>query len=186
MPVDGYKASSHQDILKELPVLYDKLKEQIEHPHDISKLLDKGNGQVWLRKKLLSKTELLYKDKDIKGCYVFVDGNKPIYVGISRTICQRIVQHVARSSNHNSASLAYQIAINRYCEDNNIAVDTVDKKTLSDIQNCDNRYFRKAKERLGHFCVAYIPIDNDLLLHIFEPYAAVRLQTGRYNSFRTH
>jgi hypothetical protein len=43
------------------------------------------------------------------GCYVFLDGQRSIYVGISRSVLSRIRQHVLGKT-HSDASLAYQLA----------------------------------------------------------------------------
>ena len=42
---------------------------------------------------------------DISGCYTLVEGNEPIYVGISRTLISRLKQHVTGKT-HFDASLA--------------------------------------------------------------------------------
>jgi len=44
----------------------------------------------------------------------------------------------------------------------------------------------RAREMIGAFDVAYVEVDNPLVLHVFEPYAALELGTGGWNTFETH
>ena len=46
--------------------------------------------------------------------------------------------------------------------------------------------FDAAKEHLKTLRAAFIELDNDLELHIFEAYAAMELDTSRWNTLRTH
>lgn len=47
---------------------------------------------------------------DFFGCYVFVEGDRPIYLGISRKVLSRLREHI-RGRTHSKASLAYAIAL---------------------------------------------------------------------------
>src|SRR5664280_539252 len=51
----------------------------------------------------------LRRSSDFSGCYVLLREGKPFYVGISRTVVQRLRQHVTGNT-HFDASLAYQMA----------------------------------------------------------------------------
>ena len=46
--------------------------------------------------------------------------------------------------------------------------------------------FFSAQERLRQMRVAFIEITNDLELYLFEVFAAMRLDTDTWNTFRTH
>jgi hypothetical protein len=48
------------------------------------------------------------------------------------------------------------------------------------------RHFAAAKARLATHRVAYVVIRNPLELYIFEAYAAMALDTARWNTFETH
>jgi len=53
----------------------------------------------------------------------------------------------------------------------------------------DQEFFAKFKisqTRLASMSVAYVEIQNDLELYLFEAYAAMKLDTSDFNSFRTH
>ena len=46
--------------------------------------------------------------------------------------------------------------------------------------------FLSVKARLHKMAVAFIDIENDLEQYLFEVYAAMKLDTGKWNTFRTH
>jgi hypothetical protein len=46
--------------------------------------------------------------------------------------------------------------------------------------------FLSAQNRLRSLHMAYVPIENDLELYLFEVYAAMELNTHEWNTFRTH
>ncbi|RUL80155.1 hypothetical protein EKH80_01620 [Dyella choica] len=117
------------------------------------------------------------RTKDFPGCYVFLDNGTPVYVGISRSVVKRLVQHL-NSSSHFTASLAYKMAS-----------DELPHEMTRDEAMKDDKFsklFCSAKERLQSMSVAYIEIENDLELYIFEVYASMRLDTSKWNTFRTH
>ena len=53
--------------------------------------------------------ESLGRAEDFRGCYVFVDGTRPFYVGISKKVIERVRQHL-RGRTHFEATLAYRMA----------------------------------------------------------------------------
>ena len=46
--------------------------------------------------------------------------------------------------------------------------------------------FFSAQERLRQMSVAFVEVGNDLELYTFEVFAAMRLDTDTWNTFRTH
>jgi hypothetical protein len=46
--------------------------------------------------------------------------------------------------------------------------------------------FLSAQGRLRQTSVAFVEISNDLELYLFEVYAAMKLDTDTWNTFRTH
>src|SRR5262249_2200151 len=50
---------------------------------------------------------------DFPGCYVFLDAGTPVYVGISRGVIKRLIQHLNYDS-HYSVSLVYRMASEEY------------------------------------------------------------------------
>jgi predicted GIY-YIG superfamily endonuclease len=117
------------------------------------------------------------KEKEFKGCYVFIEGRKPIYVGISKHVRRRLKQHLNANS-HNDSSFVYNIAKAMKEE-----IKTF-RKTFK-----DQRYqepFQQARERVRQCAVAWVKIDDSLELYLFEAYACMELGTSDYNSFETH
>lgn len=117
------------------------------------------------------------RQSDFPGCYVFIDGTKPIYVGISRTVVRRLVQHLSTDT-HFSASLVYRMASEDYPH------EMKRDQAMKDVQ-FRNVFFR-VQERLQAMSFAFIEIPNDLELYTFEVYAAMSLDTDTWNTFRTH
>jgi len=119
----------------------------------------------------------LRQSNDFSGCYVLLQEGKPVYVGISRTVVQRLRQHVTGKT-HFDASLAYRMATNK----------TGHKMKRSDaMQHPSFRLaFDEARALLRDCSVAFIGIDNPLELYLFEAYCAMELDTCEWNTFRTH
>ena len=118
----------------------------------------------------------LRRSSDFSGCYVLRE-EKPFYVGISRTVVQRLRQHVTGST-HFDASLAYRMATDK----------TGHEMKRSDAMQdpAFRTAFDQARGLLRDCCVAFIEIDNPLELYLFEVYCAMELDTCEWNTFRTH
>jgi hypothetical protein len=114
---------------------------------------------------------------DFSGCYVLLEGQRPVYVGISRRVLSRLRQHV-RGRTHFDASLAYRIAQGRR--------PTVGSRTTAMGNASFGAEFEKAKQYLAVLRVSFVEIQNPLELYVFEAYAAMSLRTHEWNTFRTH
>ena len=114
---------------------------------------------------------------DFKGCYVFVEEIRPIYVGISRTVLRRLRQHV-KGQTHFDASLAYRMAT----ADHPHQLTRHDAMTMKDFRTA----FEQAQEYLRRLSVAFVEIQNPLELYLFEAYCAMELDTSIWNTFATH
>jgi predicted GIY-YIG superfamily endonuclease len=121
--------------------------------------------------------EQLDRSSDFAGCYVLLENTDPFYVGISRSVVQRLSQHV-KGRTHYDASLAYKIA----CENQNHGL----KRDAAMKDRVFKEKFRKAQAYLKSLNVAFIEIHNDLELYLFEVYCAMKLNTSKWNTFRTH
>lgn len=117
------------------------------------------------------------KPVDFPGCYVFFDSGKPVYVGISRSVVKRLTQHLNYDS-HYSASLVYRMASEEYPH------EMKRDQAMKDDQF--RAVFFAVQSRLREMTVAFIEIHNDLELYLFEVYAAMKLDTDTWNTFRTH
>jgi len=119
----------------------------------------------------------MHKSEDFCGCYVLIERRKPFYVGISRRVVHRLIQHV-RGRSHYDASLAYRIA----CGTKRHSLTR--RKAMQ--EKAFKGAFQKAKDRLRRMKVAFVEINDPVELHLFEVYCAMELHTGRWNTFRTH
>ena len=120
--------------------------------------------------------ESLGRAEDFRGCYVFADGTRPFYVGISKKVIERVRQHL-RGRTHFEATLAYRMA-ERGTAKRTRAVNMSDPAF--------SERFERQKKRLARSQVAFVEVSNPLELYLFEVYAAMALGTGRWNSFETH
>jgi len=170
MPIDNCPHSFEDLTTSVLPTLFKKLQAQIKTaiPAD-----------TFVGFKSASKLALAKADRkiDFPGCYVFIDKEKPVYVGISRSVIKRLVQHLNFES-HYSASLVYRIASDEFPHEMKRDQAMKDEQFRS--------VFLSAQGRLRQTKIAYIEIDNDLTLYLFEVFAAMRLDTDTWNTFRTH
>ena len=118
----------------------------------------------------------LGRSADFRGCYVFVDGTRPFYVGISKKVIERVRQHL-RGRTHFEATLAYRMA------------ERGTAKRTRDVNMSDPAFserFERQKKHLARSQVAFVEVSNPLELYLFEVYAAMALGTGLWNSFETH
>ena len=114
---------------------------------------------------------------DVSGCYVLMEGYKPIYVGISRHIFNRRAQHVGRGD-HLTATLAYRMAAHDAPHVKFAAAAMADPAF--------RKIFDARRKYLLGLNVAVVEIPNPVELYIFEAYAAMELDTAYWNTFATH
>jgi len=127
----------------------------------------------------LAHDGLMAMANDFKGVYVFLEGTKPIYTGISRKVISRIHQHV-KGKNHFSASLAFNIGKHKAL---------IEGSDLSNAKRGDISYKEHicpAQKFLLTQNVAFHPMEDDISLYLFEVYCAMRLNTLFMNDFGTH
>lgn len=170
MAIDKCRYSFRDLATTVLPSHMKRMRIALKKPLSMSKFAQSGVGP----KSILALVE---HSKDFAGCYVIVKNKRPIYVGISRSVITRISQHV-KGKTHFDASFAYRIATARFSHDMHRAVAMSDPKFRKE--------FSKARKYLNSSRVAFIEIENDLELYLFEAYCAMELKTSRWNTFRTH
>jgi len=168
--IDGCRHTFAQLVATVLPGHLKRLRRAMRSPWRAADLARSGVGP-----KTFAKSVGL--ESDLSGCYVFMRGARPIYVGISRGVLARIRQHL-RGRSHFDASLAYSIARDRQ--------RTRGKRGDAMKHPRFRRAFRAAQRYLRRLNVAAVVIDNPLELYLFEAYAAMKLQTSKWNTFRTH
>lgn len=107
------------------------------------------------------------------GLYIFYEGTKPVYVGISRKVVKRVKQHMC-GKRHNEASLAYLIAK----EKSGFGGERKDMK--------DNEEFQQIKRKMREeWKIRIIEVDDPYVRYFSEIYFAAKLKTC-WNDFETH
>jgi hypothetical protein len=170
LPIDGYRFSFEELTQTVLPQHFSRLEEARRTPRPSEHFV----GFKTVTRKALERAG---KSRDFAGCYVFLDGGTPIYVGISRGVIKRLIQHLNYDS-HYSASLVYRMACDEYPH------EMKRDQAMKDDQF--RQAFLSVKARLHKMAVAFIEIENDLEQYLFEVYAAMKLDTAKWNTFRTH
>jgi hypothetical protein len=170
MPIDSCKYTFKEMAATVLPQYMAMLRTPLTEPFQMSLFCKPGVGV----KSILST---LGRSKDFSGCYVLLKSGKAFYVGTSRTVVQRLQQHV-KGETHFNASLAYGMANNKFPHE------------MTRDEAMANAEFRKefdvARTLLQNSSVAFIEIDNPLELYLFEAYCAMELDTCEWNTFKTH
>lgn len=118
-----------------------------------------------------------------RGIYVFFEHENPIYVGRSDRMKERIQQHGRPSSGHNSAPFAFNLAKDAAKRK---GIDVNKKRDELEKGPAFRDLFKKAKESVLLMSVQVIKIDDPILQTLFEVYAAIALNTTKYNDFETH
>ena len=140
------------------------------------KLVDDGIiKKSWLREYYTRSGKIKI---DFKGLYIYIYEDTPIYVGISKGVIGRTLQHL-KGHSHNTSSLAFNISLMRYEIQNGKQYNGHRKKFdfKTDVT--------PSKEFLLKQKIAFIPITNDVELYLFEIYCAMKLQC-LLNKFETH
>lgn len=174
MSIDGCDRTFHELATESLPAYMRTLRGRMARPIPMTLFTTKGLGPVGIRRELALA-------KDPRGCYVLIDSGRPVYVGISKRIIQRLYEHV-RGTDHLSATLAYRIAAMEHPHGMNAAAAMKDPEF--------RRHFADTRKRLTSFGTAFVEIENPLELYVFEAYCALELDTGfdasGWNTFVTH
>ncbi len=170
MAIDNCLHTFQQLSATELPILKQTLDGLMRSAHNASDFAIVGHGVKTILKRL-------NMPKDIPGLYIFVEEGKPLYVGISRNVIQRLRQHLTGGT-HFDASLAYMMA--------EVAAGT-GKKRSDHMEDPDFlEAFDKAQDRLKRCKVAFIEISDAVTRYLFEVYAAMQYDTKEWNHFETH
>jgi len=139
-----------------------------------------------LLKQLTSQPRRPWNDRGIlpeKGIYVFYDGEKPIYVGRTNNMRQRLQQHCNPSSGHNSATFAFNMAKREAIKQ---GMNVKRSRSQLEADPAFSELYLKAKARVSKMPVRVIEIDDPIIQTLFEVYAVMCLDTKEYNDFDTH
>ena len=99
MAIDGCPHDFQAPAFDVLPAHMEKLRTHMRTPVRMAEFAVSGDGPKTIARRHGFEGK-------ISGCYVLMEGDRPIYVGISRHVFQRLDQHVGRGD-HRKATLAY-------------------------------------------------------------------------------
>lgn len=170
MPIDQYEHDFQHLADVDLPSYMKELEGGMDDPIFMAEFAVEGVGVSGLCRRL-------GLEGDFPGCYILMEEKAPVYVGISKNVLQRLRQHV-RGTTHFDASLAYRIAAHKMPHQHT--------RSKAMEQEAFKFEFDVAKGYLRSLSVAYVKILNPLALYVFEPYCAMRFNTGKWNTFETH
>ena len=170
MPIDGCRYCFDELVSNVLPGYMRQLRKRMAEPIPMSELAVLGEGPTTIARRYGLAG-------DLRGCYVLLDEDRPIYVGISRFVLSRVRQHLLGRS-HYDATLAYTMTARK------LGGNGTRNDAMQDAEFM--AAFAAAKARLAQLNVAFVEIDNAVERHLFEVYAAMELGTSDWNSFETH
>ncbi len=110
------------------------------------------------------------------GVYLLSE-DRPLYVGRSDNIAGRVLMHSRRSSDHHSATFAFNLARSHF------PADVPRRELLRDPEF--QWYFDRAKDGVRHMTVRAVAIPDPIEQTVFEVYAHLALDTP-FNSFEVH
>ena len=116
------------------------------------------------------------------GVYLFSDGERYRYVGQTRDLRRRLGQHTRPSGTHNSATLAFLIAVE---EATLSGLDVQRSRAKLQADPVFAEHFGRAKETVASWDVQYIELNEPNVRTLFEVYVHQALRTD-LNSFQTH
>ena len=119
-----------------------------------------------------------------KGIYVFYEKGKPIYVGRSNRMKDRILEHGRKSSGHGSATFAFNLAQEKTGFKSGHESDKGREQIQKDPEFTPT--FDTQKERVSQMKVQVVGIEDQFVQTIFEVYAVLALCTTHYNYFNNH
>jgi len=132
-------------------------------------------------KPLLNRNELT--DIPKSGVYVFYREGEPLYVGRSNRLKERMQEHGRPSSDHYSATLAFNMAKEKMNYKSN-GHRLAPRNDLEKAPGFKEAFFRTRKQ-VAEMQVRVIEIEDQIEQAMFEIYAHLALNT-KYNDFRTH
>lgn len=119
-----------------------------------------------------------------KGIYLFSDGARPMYVGRTKNLKRRIVNHCGNGSRENQAVFAFKLA--RETTGKPKAAYTTDGSRAALMKDpAFAASFTEAKKRVRRMDLRFVEEPDSLRQALLEMYVAVVLRTP-YNDFDTH
>jgi hypothetical protein len=116
-----------------------------------------------------------------RGIYVFYEHGKPVYVGRTNRMRDRLQEHGRKSSGHFSATFAFNLAKK---DPRTKDVDLLQQRKDLERDPVFSKIFSDAKERVTRMAVRTIEINDPIIQTLFEVYVALELKTE--NEWENH
>ena len=116
-----------------------------------------------------------------KGVYAFYENGQTIYVGRSNRILDRIREHGAESSRHESATFAYKLMLDGVGKQGGHSSEL----SRQDLQEKYEDKYHEQRNRIREMEVRTVEIDDQRVQAVLEIYSILALGTTKYNSFQT-
>ena len=117
------------------------------------------------------------------GIYLFTENERPIYVGQSRKLRQRMRSHTRLAARQNQASFAFNLA-KRAAGEAGLEIKRF-RQVLADDPDFA-AHFEEAKTRVRSMEVQFIELADPIERTLFEVYASLAPATTEFNKFETH
>ena len=114
-----------------------------------------------------------------KGIYVLYERGRPMYVGRSDNLADRLLEHGQPSGDSETATFAFNIAKQEFPGSTSVV-----RKDLQEDKEFQ-LLFDAAKERVRRMEVRVVGVADPIEQTIFEVYVHLELQTP-FNSFENH
>lgn len=116
------------------------------------------------------------------GVYLFTEGIQPVYVGQTRNLRRRILQHTQAWARENQATFAFLRARSEALLDPTFDSRRTRKALVEDPVFA--AMFERARRQVASMTIRHVEVDDPDLRTVFEVYATVLL--GTENTFETH
>jgi hypothetical protein len=116
--------------------------------------------------------------------YLFSESGKPMYVGQTRKLADRLRYHTRPGAPQEQASFAFLLA-KASAKERGVPIPVGTRKEIARHPEFVP-FFVAAKERVAQMDVRWVEIADAHVRTVFEVYAALALGTGEFNSFDTH
>ena len=116
------------------------------------------------------------------GVYLFSEGSRPVYIGQTRNLRRRRVQHSSPLAKQNQASFAFGRARAKFLTNSADSRFSTRRGLAADPSF--SRLFAAERERVALMAFRFVEVSDPELRTVFEVYASLAL--GTENTFETH
>ena len=165
----GVPVRQFEDIISKLPAYLRELAES-----------------VYLRMDTPAQRRSLRSDLAARqGVYVLYEDDRPMYVGRSNRLADRLLEHGQPANGPESATFAFNLAYQQWHPETDVTNFSRQERQVFKSAPEYGSLFDDAKLRVRKMCVRAVEIEDPVEQAVFELYAHVELKTP-YNSFKNH